>query len=603
MNLDPTARDSWQGFLDLLRPPPGYRLTAAIGTTYGLTFDALVAALLAMLGVDAAGLARDPAAAVIAVTRLARHVRVLLHPGTIEGRVDGLHSRLVGMLDRILVPVSIVGGLFHPKLWVLRYEPLREEGRRDASDDRVRLVVASRNLTPSRSFEVGVCMDGVASSTPSPIAGDVARMLRGWTTLGQRPSRALRELPAFVREIAFDRPREGKDLCRLWLQGLPETKPLHTRLPERLGSTVVVSPFLQPEFLREVMVRSKRLRVVSTAEAYSSLEPAQLVELEKHGASLFVVEVSDREDDVRIEGIHAKLLIAGEGKDAITLIGSANATGPGWGLRGRNVEAMLELRPGIAVSAFVRSFLLDERKQPRPWVRTFEASDREPPDPEREAEERLLAEVCMAASWDFELRHDRTEKRLEIRMTSGGRPSFPLKATADLALDFVPWARLQHDDAWRPLSVFAKGPAVFDDIDEADVSAFIAVRGRRDGVERVRIAIGTLQYAETDWDRRDETARDDLLARVPPEDLLRALILGLGSLGSQVTREKPSSGSRAWGGVGAVLGAVTLEQVLRSVAADQTLVRDLRLLIGTRGGDDFERFCDDLEAARGEMSS
>jgi hypothetical protein len=82
VTVDPRDRKSWQGFLDLLRPPPGYRVVAALGTTFGLSFDALTAALLAMLGTDGEELARDPVAGVIAITRLRASVRVLVHPGT-----------------------------------------------------------------------------------------------------------------------------------------------------------------------------------------------------------------------------------------------------------------------------------------------------------------------------------------------------------------------------------------------------------------------------------------------------------------------------------------------------------------------------------------
>ena len=37
-----------QNLLDLLRPPAGYRLESAVGTTYSLDFVALTAALLAL---------------------------------------------------------------------------------------------------------------------------------------------------------------------------------------------------------------------------------------------------------------------------------------------------------------------------------------------------------------------------------------------------------------------------------------------------------------------------------------------------------------------------------------------------------------------------
>ena len=46
MNLNPEDRKNWNGFLDLLQPPQGYRLGAALGTTFGMSMDALVAAIM-----------------------------------------------------------------------------------------------------------------------------------------------------------------------------------------------------------------------------------------------------------------------------------------------------------------------------------------------------------------------------------------------------------------------------------------------------------------------------------------------------------------------------------------------------------------------------
>jgi hypothetical protein len=42
MTIDPRDKNSWYGFLDLLRPPTGHRLVAAFGTAFGLSFDALM---------------------------------------------------------------------------------------------------------------------------------------------------------------------------------------------------------------------------------------------------------------------------------------------------------------------------------------------------------------------------------------------------------------------------------------------------------------------------------------------------------------------------------------------------------------------------------
>ncbi len=46
------VREQRLAMTDALRPPAGYRLGAAIGTTYSLEFDALTAVLLAFSGAD-----------------------------------------------------------------------------------------------------------------------------------------------------------------------------------------------------------------------------------------------------------------------------------------------------------------------------------------------------------------------------------------------------------------------------------------------------------------------------------------------------------------------------------------------------------------------
>lgn len=122
MTLDPRERKNWQGFLELLQPPAGYRLRAAIGTTFGLSIEALTAALLAMGNADGESLASEPVAAVLGVTKMRNRVRVLVHPATISGQTAPGTRRFVALLDRMIVEVQPKAGLFHPKVWVLRFE-------------------------------------------------------------------------------------------------------------------------------------------------------------------------------------------------------------------------------------------------------------------------------------------------------------------------------------------------------------------------------------------------------------------------------------------------------------------------------------------------
>src|SRR5688572_30836174 len=106
MTLDPRERKSWQGFLDLLQPPAGYRLASAVGTSFGLSIDALTAALLSMCDTDGEALANDPVAGALAITRLRSRVRVLVHPGTVSATSSAGTNRFIAMLDRLIVEVE-----------------------------------------------------------------------------------------------------------------------------------------------------------------------------------------------------------------------------------------------------------------------------------------------------------------------------------------------------------------------------------------------------------------------------------------------------------------------------------------------------------------
>lgn len=67
-------------FLDLVRPPAGYRLEFGIGTTYSLDFVALTAALLALIDVDCneAGSAQQ-VDTLHAITRVSERLRVFVN--------------------------------------------------------------------------------------------------------------------------------------------------------------------------------------------------------------------------------------------------------------------------------------------------------------------------------------------------------------------------------------------------------------------------------------------------------------------------------------------------------------------------------------------
>ncbi|MGB8983043.1 MAG: hypothetical protein WCC12_14300 [Anaerolineales bacterium] len=142
--LEPTQR---QHLLQALCPPEGYELTFAIGTTYSLDLMALLSVPLAFAQFDwedAAGRpAADPLALLEALRRYADRLHIFCQVGAIA--VPAKTQLLFGYLENSVFQVQAPnkGGVFHPKLWVLRFT---------APDQPVlyRLLCLSRNLTFDR---------------------------------------------------------------------------------------------------------------------------------------------------------------------------------------------------------------------------------------------------------------------------------------------------------------------------------------------------------------------------------------------------------------------------------------------------------------------
>ena len=122
------APDDRRTLLEALRPPPGYRLDRAIGTTYSLDLQALLLAPLAftLFGwQDEAGRpGADPLALLEAVRSHARS-----DPHLLPGRPNRhpppqpASAELPGAFGLRSTARRIGAGVFHPKVWALRFVP------------------------------------------------------------------------------------------------------------------------------------------------------------------------------------------------------------------------------------------------------------------------------------------------------------------------------------------------------------------------------------------------------------------------------------------------------------------------------------------------
>lgn len=601
MALDPLARSSWRGFLDSLRPPAGFELRAAVGTTFGLSFEALVGGLLTMVDAEAEEVVRDPLAGLIAATRLADRIRIFVHEGSISGSIEGVPARLAGLLDRIIVPVRPTSGRFHPKIWLTHYA---SAVRSRKEHDQIRLFVGSRNLVASSSFELGLSVEGPVGTSVTTLGEEVASVLESCLR-GQRIGcPAVKQLADLVRRTNFQTPDEGRDEFRVRWQGSQGHRHRDC-LPPKSSRALVFSPFLEKSFIRLMLERTEVLRIVSTATAFRKLDDATFLELhargraQKEAATYVVGEDFGREDEGRIDGLHAKLVLVDDGreKNCTTFLGSGNATGAGWGLTAaRNVECMVELKPGLPMDRLVQDFVMDRKGAPRPWIQEFELGDRIPLSDEENLQDRLREDASKFAAIRLRVSYDQVMRVLTVDLVETEAAFFQDTEADDIVVDFCPLGVPETAEQWEPLRSLALGPRPFRDVDVAAVSAFVVIRVTHGtGASVRRLAFAQLNVSDVLLADRDAAARRDLISQSSSEDILAALVFGVGRVRSRLHKlSADNSATSSTTGTQAI-SRVGLESMLQAIAERPELLTEIGLLLGH--DEFFCRFREDLQHA------
>jgi len=342
--------DARQLLLEALRPPPEFDLDRAIGTTFSLDVDALLFVPLAFTLFqvqDTDGvLAKDPLALIEALRRYAGKTSIFCQAGQIGVPPSG--QPLLAHLEDVVVPVTapIAGGLFHPKVWILRFVPLNQ-----SAEIRYRLLVMSRNLTMSNAWDIMISLDGLLTNRSRAIArnhplGDFVAALPAMAR--QVPERIRSDVDLIadeIRRVRFE-PPTGVDDIAFWALGLTRQRvnPFEGRMDRKL----VVSPFIGPQWLSAFLGKSAGNVVVSREEELRKIAPDLLASI----GDCRYVGVPDPEPQIEgdtaaespsaeMAGLHAKLYIGDTGWTTRAWLGSANATD---GAFHANVEFMVELR-------------------------------------------------------------------------------------------------------------------------------------------------------------------------------------------------------------------------------------------------------------------
>lgn len=567
--LDVTRQRS--AFTDALRPPPGFVLGACIGTTFSLDFELFTAVLLAFVGADVDEPLNNAPAVLTSVARLKSRLRVFVNGGSLHP--PATTNRLFALYDRLLRPNALEGGAFHPKVWVLRFDPVARPERHSV-EPIYRLLAASRNVTDSGCWELGAQFEGTRRAGTQKFGSDVAAFCRKVAASRDLP-KALWKLIEELKCVEFVAPREASEGLRFDWQW-PGDRVLVNRLPRTISRALLISPFLRADFLKRLCDRTAELTLVSTQDELDQLSDETHERLAS--ARVFVVSAEADEEVPSLE-LHAKLLAWESEGVSETLIGSSNATGPGWGC-GPNVncEAMVSLRPGLGIDAVVKAFVAPAKDQLQPWIERY-VRQIAAPDPEREAAKRLEHFTRLLRADQIRGEYDPAKKSLRLLApSSAGAQAWP----AGMCAEIVPL--LQRDQSVRADYRLVYGPgAAFQGIEFEDVAAFAYVvvwnEHHRD-VELRFVVQFELNLGALEEDERDKAVNARLLEGVDARSLLLDVLAGLPG---GTSRAAGGGQSGVWQAGDPLLRRATIERILEACTADPSRIHEVEAVLAACG--------------------
>lgn len=350
-------------------PPTGYALDEALGTTYSLDLLALVAVSLAASGVDAEMLEKpepgDALALLEAVRRNIRKFTICCQAGAIH--VPREFKDVFLWLEPSVVEVSSPheNGVFHPKLWLLRFVA-------DSGAVRYRFLCMTRNLTFDRSWDTVLCLEGDLSNRTNaysrnrPLADFVSALGKGELkpkNPGVLNKDRIDRIADEVLKVDFEVPDgfpESTEI-KFWPIGINkhqyrvedlfnrQAEPSKTPFGDFNKSAhlsgrefLVVSPFVTNGFVRALIDDGVNSHLVSRADTLNSLDQCTLESLATPEMER-IWQLADHEGDAAspLSGLHAKLFLADDGWNVHLWTGSANATDAAFG---RNIEFLVQLK-------------------------------------------------------------------------------------------------------------------------------------------------------------------------------------------------------------------------------------------------------------------
>lgn len=583
------APDSRRTLLDQLRPPAGYHMDAALATTFTLDLTAALVPPLAFASF-AIRSTTDPVSVLEAVRSCADRVDIFAQEGYV--RAPSRYTDLVAFLEPMIHEVQAPsGGLFHPKLWLLRFTA-------DGQPDAYRLVVLSRNLTEDHAWDVSLTLE--ASRGPRATAANrplsaLFKSLPDRTRQPVPPHRRdrINQLAEDVRYLVWDRP-DGATELTFHIFGVARERVA----PDFTGYRhLVVSPFLDDAGLAQLTAGTKSATVVSRARALDALAPETVRSLNATYVVSTVAGLDDGDatgDDTPaplLNDLHAKLVVVERGQQAHLFLGSANATDAALT---RNVEILVQLTGGK--KSFGIGTMLDPDSPFLGMLDRYDTEGGAAPEPDAEAQWQLENALRVMASRGWIVSVARSGHDYALRLETREGATVPAGMTALVE-------PLAHPGVACSIGDGRTSHGTVDGVPLIEVSPFLRLRlTSEDG--RAAACVVRAELRGDPEGRLDEVLASQINT---PEKFLRFLALLLG-LGQAHPLAKVGLGDAVTGSGGGLAPAPhVFEIVIRALARSPESIDDLdrlvRRMLATENGaanlpEGFAAFWDVVTASR-----
>jgi hypothetical protein len=481
------APDNRAMLMDALSPPQGYQFDRGIGTTFTLDLLSLLVAPLSLALHDVSSAAEalnDPVLLLDGVRQYADRLTLYCQAGyiAIPRRAVPLFRFLEDMVVEVKAPN---GGLFHPKIWLLRYTSETEAPA-------YRFLCLSRNMTFSRSWDLILRLDGFLKdkvygySRNAPLAEFLAALPHfALRAAGDRAQETATLFQEEVRKVDFQVPwpfaEDGLEFIPLG-----HRKHHWYRLDKPKWRSLTISPFLNQPVLEDLLAEGSEHVLLSEAESLRTIDRATLEGFSKiyvfNDAAMSPPEDGHLEEGQEGAGaddgvadpgrLHAKLFVFEQGWEARWLVGSANATAPA--LSGQNVEFMVGMT-GPKSKVGIAKILGDEQDQLslRALLAEYEPEEKVEPKPDEKAAEILLEEIrkhLVDRRFRIKVREEQAGE-YEMRLVSREKRT----ALPDAVVKVRLWPVTLPDSRAKPLALGDRVlEAAFSQLDMLQLTPFIA---------------------------------------------------------------------------------------------------------------------------------